>query len=174
MAPTKNEICNQPTVSSTNIRRPFLVSAFLTCSLLFGWTLHYFYHASPWVALAGPDGGADSARLLYFGGFLAGMFAGLSLMRRSNVKAFAAACSSAAAAVILVLRVLPSAREGGWGFGLFGILAGTSYGGMFYFWVYAFPGLPRISSIAAVHLGGGAVSLAVLWAGERFGARVPL
>ncbi len=169
MAPTKNEVCNQPTVSSANIRRPFHLPAFLICSLLFGWTLSYFYQSSPWISLAGRDAGPESLRILYFGGFLVGMFAGLSLMRRSNVKALSAGCSSAAAAVVLVLRFVPAARAGGWGFILFGLLAGVAFGGMFHFWVYAFPDLPRVASVAAVHLGGGAVSFTVLWAGERFG-----
>ncbi|HOX12973.1 MAG TPA: helix-turn-helix transcriptional regulator [Spirochaetia bacterium] len=169
MASAINELCNRTNGSSAETRRPFLPSAFLTCSLLFGWTLAYFYQSSPWIILTGPDGGADSARLFYFGGFLIGMFAGLSFMRRFNVKAMVSGCAAAALAAILVLRFIPPARAGGCGFGLFGILAGTSFGAMFHFWVYAFPGLPRVSSIAAVHLGGGAVSLAVLWAGERFG-----
>lgn len=146
---------------------PFHPRALLACSLIFGWVLAYFFNTSAWDALAGAE--AESARLFFFGGQLLGMFAGLSLMRRSNVKAMVAGCAAAALAAILVLRILPSARAGGWGYGLFGILAGGAYGGMFHYWIFAFAGVPRVAVIAAVHLAGGVVSLGILWAGRLFG-----
>jgi len=148
--------------------RPFRSPAFIACSLIFGWVMGYFFHASPWESLAGAD--AQSARLYFFGGQLVGMLAALSLMRRYNVKGMVCGCAAAAAAAALALRFIPAAQAGGWGFALFGLLAGGCYGGMFYFWIFAFNGAPRVASIAAVHLAGGAVSLTVIWAGRLFGA----
>ena len=145
----------------------FPARALLVCSPIFGWVLAYFFDMSPWVVLTG--GEADAARMFFFGGQLLGMFVGLSFMRRSNVRFLVSGFAAAASAAILVLRFLPGLRAGGWGFGLFGVLAGTGYGAMFHFWIFSFRDLPRTASIAAVHLAGGAVSLAILWAGERFG-----
>lgn len=141
----------------------------LTCSLIFGWVLAYFFDNSPWVLFSDGGGDSDSARLFFFGGQLLGMLAGLSFMRRSNVRTLVAGFAAAASVTILVLRFLPAARLGGVVFGIFGVLAGTSYGAMFYFWIFSFRDLPRTASIATVHLVGSFVSLAVLWAVERFG-----
>lgn len=153
---------------AADIIRSIFPRALAVCSLLYGWVLMYFFNESPWASLAGLE--SESCRLYFIGGMLAGMLAGLTMTSRANVKATLIGTTAAASALALALRILAASRGAGiWGCAVFGLLAGGSFGGMIHIWIFAFPAVPRMLSVAMVHLSGGAVSMLLLFAAERFG-----